>query len=141
MYLLRAGGDGYSKSGRGTKPPIISLRQEAGDFAKGAARSRRVSWPELSASRKYGSRCSARILRALLYVRNRGDSDVFSVNADFKSKFTKIKVKTVTAAKETPEEAQKTRSKVDDDRKPLVRRVQQCSRTTTHFGCRICARA
>lgn len=76
-----------------------------------------------------------------MYVRNRGDSDVFSVNADFKSKFTKIKVKTVTAAKETPEEAQKTRSKVDDDRKPLVRRVQQCSRTTTHFGCRICARA
>lgn len=50
----------------------------------------------------------------------RGDSDVFAVNADFKSKFTKIKVKTVTAAKETAEEAQKTRSKVDDDRKPLV---------------------
>ena len=50
----------------------------------------------------------------------RGDADVFTVNADFKSKFTKIKVKTVTAAKETAEEAQKTRSKVDDDRKPLV---------------------
>jgi hypothetical protein len=50
-----------------------------------------------------------------------GIADVFTVNADFKSKFTKIKVKTVTAMKETTEEAQKTRSKVDDDRKPLVR--------------------
>ena len=68
---------------------------------------------------------------------NRGDSDVFSVNADFKSKFTKIKVKTVTAAKETPEEAQKTRSKVDEDRKPLVRPVHQRN-SAKHFGPPIC---
>ena len=67
------------------------------------------------------------LLHCVVLCVSSGDSDVFTVNADFKSKFTKIKVKTVTAAKETAEEAQKTRSKVDDDRKPLVRAVSQCS--------------
>ena len=46
--------------------------------------------------------------------------DVFTVNEDFKSKFTKIKVKTVTAIKESVEAAVKTRTKVEEDRKPLV---------------------
>lgn len=48
------------------------------------------------------------------------DGDVFSFNDKFQSKFTRIKIGTVTAQKESEPEKQETRQKVEEDRKPQI---------------------
>jgi hypothetical protein len=54
-------------------------------------------------------------------------TDVLRVNdAGFVSKLSKIKVATVSAARESTEQVAATRRKVDDDRKPLVVRPPPC---------------
>jgi len=48
------------------------------------------------------------------------EGDSFSFNSEFTAKQIRFKVGTVTAAKETENEKQETRQKVDEDRKPQI---------------------
>ena len=50
-----------------------------------------------------------------------GEDDVFVFNEAFSSKFYKVKVGTISAAKETEPEKAETRHKVEEDRKPQAR--------------------
>lgn len=50
------------------------------------------------------------------------ETDVFSVNDGFTSKFYKVKVGTISAQKDSEPEKLETRQKVEEDRKPQVRR-------------------
>ena len=51
------------------------------------------------------------------------ETDVFSVNDGFTSKFYKVKVGTISAQKDSEPEKLETRQKVEEDRKPQVRRT------------------
>ena len=48
------------------------------------------------------------------------ETDVFSVNDAFTSKFYKVKVGTISAQKDSEPEKLETRQKVEEDRKPQV---------------------
>jgi cullin 3 len=51
------------------------------------------------------------------------ESDVFSVNDGFTSKFYKVKVGTISAQRDSEPEKLETRQKVEEDRKPQVCRA------------------
>ncbi|CAD7698288.1 unnamed protein product [Ostreobium quekettii] len=64
------------------------------------------------------------------------DSDVFTFNDKFQSKFTRIKIGTVTAQKESEPEKHETRQKVEEDRKPQIEaaivRIMKARRVLDH---------
>ncbi|KAI1719038.1 cullin family domain-containing protein [Ditylenchus destructor] len=79
---------------------------------------------------------SQRILCRVGTTKEIENGDVFTVNDDFASKFTRIKVQAVTGRSETDAEATATRNKVNDDRKYEVEaaivRVLKTRKQITH---------
>ena len=66
------------------------------------------------------------------------ESDTFHFNDAFSSKLMRVKIGTVSAGKESEPAAQKTRARVDDDRKPQIEaaivRVMKARRALDHNG-------
>jgi cullin 3 len=66
------------------------------------------------------------------------ESDVFHFNEQFTSKLMRVKIGTVSAGKESEPAAEKTRARVDDDRKPQIEaaivRVMKARRVLDHNG-------
>ena len=66
------------------------------------------------------------------------ESDVFHFNEAFTSKLMRVKIGTVSAGKESEPAAEKTRARVDDDRKPQIEaaivRVMKARRVLDHNG-------
>lgn len=61
-----------------------------------------------------------RVLTKEPKVREVKGSDVFSFNDDFSSKHRRVKIQMVSAQRENEEEKCETRTRIDDDRKPLI---------------------
>ena len=66
------------------------------------------------------------------------ESDTFHFNDAFSSKLMRVKIGTVSAGKESEPAAEKTRARVDDDRKPQIEaaivRVMKARRALDHNG-------
>ena len=60
------------------------------------------------------------VLRKEPMSKDIADTDMFSFNEKFTSKFVKVKIGTVAAQKEAEPERQETRMKVEEDRKPQI---------------------
>ena len=78
------------------------------------------------------------VLRKEPPTRRVEESDVFHFNDAFTSKLMRVKIGTVSAGKESDPAAEKTRARVDDDRKPQIEaaivRVMKARRALDHNG-------
>jgi len=84
------------------------------------AQATEIPGPDLKRSLQSLACAKFKILNKEPKGRDVDEADSFSFNSEFTAKQIRFKVGTVTAAKETENEKQETRQKVDEDRKPQI---------------------
>lgn len=100
---------------------VLMLFNERDEWTyRDIARVTNASDAELTRHLQSLSLAKYRVLKKIPMEKEVMETDVFSVNADFSSRNRRLKLQVISARKENEREKSATKSKIDDDRRPVI---------------------